>query len=254
MAELRFKLGRQLERAPEFAPTRVITRGDLIYQLDLEHRICRLMRDSHDRREGDFYQLILPETSPSPVRTGLWSGLRRGIVVPSLVGAMLVGAFLVLYPLYPGVKYQVQRKLGSFNQAATAAPGVSATNRLIIPKIGVDTNILEGPSLAVLNHHDGVWHQRGAIAGDNFVIAGHRFKYLPPNTSTLYNLGQLQVGDAILVDWEGKRYVYSVSATELVKQTDISILAPSPTTELTIYTCYDLRQTERTVVIARLAP
>lgn len=253
MAALRFKLGRRLARPPEFTPTRAITRGALTYQLDLTHRICRLVRDSDGTREGVYYQLILPESS-APVRGGLWAGLRRGIVIPSLVGAMLVGAFLVLYPLYPGVKFQVQRKLGGFSQTASAEPGVSATNRLIIPKIGVDTNILEGSSLAVLNHHDGVWHQLGAITGDNFVLSGHRFKYLPPNTSTLYNLGQLQVGDAILVDWEGKRYVYSVSATELIRQSDTSILAPSPTTELTIYTCYDLRQTERTVVIAKLAP
>ncbi len=226
-----------------------------VYQIDPVRRVC-LRRPRHGAGPVEYFELTVegegsaPSPQPEP---RFWRVVARGVGVPVLVTALAVGAFLVLYPLYPAAKFQVQKRLGSFNQAAVASPAVSSSNRVIIPKIGVDTAILEGPSLAILNKHDGVWHQRGAITGDNFVLSGHRFKYLPPNTSTLYNLGQLAVGDAVMVDWLGQRYLYTVSQTERVSQTDTAILAPSSTSELTIYTCYDKRQTERIVVIARPA-
>lgn len=225
--------------------------------VDPIRQIC-LRQPRHGGRSSNFFEIIMGEDNTAavtqaskPRRRHFWRGIRRGVLAPSLVGALVIGAFLVLYPLYPGAKFQVQKRLGSFNQAALATPAVSSTNRVIIPKIGVDTAIQEGPSLAILSKHDGVWHQRGAITDDNFVLSGHRFKYLPPNTSTLYNLGQLQVGDSIVVDWLGQRYLYTVSQTERVSQTNTAILAPSANSQLTIYTCYDKRQTERIVVIAR---
>jgi len=70
----------------------------------------------------------------------------------------------------------------------------SLENRLVIPKIGVDSEILEGSSLDVLLTKEGVWREPYDSTPDqdgNVMIAGHRFQYLPPNTHTFYNLEEV---------------------------------------------------------------
>jgi LPXTG-site transpeptidase (sortase) family protein len=106
----------------------------------------------------------------------------------------------------------------------------------------------------VLNTQDGVWHETGTLQNGNFVLAGHRFKYLPPNTSTLYNLKELTVGDTIIVDWYKTRYIYVVDKTETVRSTDTAVLNQTGGPRLTIYTCANAAQTWRTVVLAHMVP
>lgn len=255
MTSTKFKLGRLLPDPASFGPTQTIVGSRYIYRLDTHNLVChRRPKNWDDEAPAGYYRLIL--ASPPQAKHHLpaaLTALKHGVLMPTLAAGLAAGLLLVLYPLLPGIKYQVQKQLGSFsNTAAVAAPATDG-NRLIIPKIGVSTAILEGPTLAILNKHDGVWHQTGTIT-DNFVVAGHRFKYLPPNTSTFYNLGEIEVGDTILVDWYGIRHIYTVSETKRIDQNDTSILKPTGTSEVTVYTCYDKRQTQRIVVIAKPQP
>jgi LPXTG-site transpeptidase (sortase) family protein len=167
-----------------------------------------------------------------------------------------VAALVVVYPYTPAVQYQLFRASSTGSPQAVqrvVADREIDGNRVIIPKIGVDTPIVEGSSLDVLKTEEGVWHQTGDISGGNFVLAGHRFKYLPPNTSTLYNLDKLAAGDTIAVDWEGRRTIYQVTKLMTVGANDTSILNSDFGQRLTIYTCTDTRQTQRTVAIAQVA-
>ena len=255
MASTKFKLGRLLPAPAEFSPTKTIVGQRYIYRLDSKNLVChRRPKLWDDDTPAGYYQLVLPTRQKHrPKLPAAVVALKHGVLMPTLVAGLIAGLILVLYPLLPGIKYQVQKQLGSFsNTAAVAAPDPTH-NRLIIPKIGVDTTILEGPTLAILGKHYGVWHQTGDITG-NFVVAGHRFKYLPPNTSTFYNLGEIEVGDTVIVDWYGTRHIYTVSQTKQIDQNDTSILKPTGEQQVTVYTCYDKRQTQRIVVIAKPQP
>lgn len=170
---------------------------------------------------------------------------------------VVVTGFLLLYPLYPGVKYHAQEFVAqtfSNNAAlAEAPPALSVDSEVIIPKIGVRTRILDASSLKILDKQEGVWHQLGNI-NHNLVLAGHRFKYLPPNTSTLYNLSQLVVGDSIIVDYDGRRTIYAVSGISTVAASRVDVLNQDGGPRLTIYTCSDKRETHRIVVHANIVP
>jgi LPXTG-site transpeptidase (sortase) family protein len=248
--------GERIERPQDFSVSSSRLTERFSYYLDEEHGYVKAV----PARAGDnapitFYRLI--STMPPPRRRTL-----RRLSLPTkrrslrygLVTLGLTGLALIMYPLYPGAAYQVQKEVHTtilHTTALAAAPEkISETNRIVIPKIGVETTILEGPSLDILNTTDGVWHQTGVLQDGNFVLAGHRFKYLPPNTSTLYNLHDLSLGDTIIIDWFKTRYVYVIDSVMTVPSTDTKVLAQTGGPRLTIYTCTNSSQTMRTVVTA----
>ncbi len=121
-----------------------------------------------------------------------------------------------------------------------------AGNRLVIPKIGVDSAILEGNELEVLDQYEGVWREPGSgdpLSLSNMVLAGHRFQYLPPNTVTFYHLDKLTEGDKIIVYWKEdgiiKDYIYQINRTLMVNPSDTYVRNHNSTNgkEITLYTC-----------------
>lgn len=250
-----FRLGRLVPKPAKFRHNRTVEDVSWLYQIDDKLGIVYRRAKHWDSREPSGYYTFRSVTTVERIKDNLFgTTLKRGIVIPSLVGILLCGMFLIAYPLLPGINFRLQQEFGSFGDIGAYATTDPNHNRVIIPKIGVDTTILEGPSLSILNKKEGVWHQRGRIAGDNFVISGHRFKYLPPNTSTFYNLGEVVAGDLVYIDWYGKRLSYTVVETKRIHQDQNEILEPSKDSKLTIYTCYDKKQTERIVVIATPSP
>lgn len=179
---------------------------------------------------------------------------RRGVhksIVAAASTVATAAAFVVVYPMYPQISYSVGQTIAPpATVNAIAESPVSAGNELRIPKIGVRTAVLESDSLEILNKKEGVWHQSGTLGVDNFVLAGHRWKYLPPNTSTFYHLSKLAEGDTIVIDWFGKRYLYTVKQVLTVHEERTDLIQPTPKPRLTIYTCNDKAETERIVVIA----
>lgn len=124
-------------------------------------------------------------------------------------------------------------------------------NRLLIPKIGVNAEIVEGKSLGIINKA-GVWHEipsTNPTTAGNMVIAGHRFKFLPPNQSTLYSMDKVDVGDEIIIFWEQEKYTYQVYETEVVEPTAVQIRDDHGFKELTIYTCTPLWTTKQRLVV-----
>jgi LPXTG-site transpeptidase (sortase) family protein len=171
---------------------------------------------------------------------------------------------LVVWPFLPAALYQVRHTISTLpvlqnvpavRQLALppyVAPEVTPApqeDTLVIPTIGVSALIRQGTDISILDRVEGVWHQSGALTG-NYVIAGHRFKYLPPNTQTFYNLDKVQVGDSIELWLGGKEKEYVVSQLRTVSNDDVSILNPTVTPQLLIYTCVDLTYSKRLVVIA----
>ncbi len=200
---------------------------------------------------------LFRRSAPKPKQTRFTrrrsTGVRRSIVAAASMVAT-AAAFLIIYPLYPQIQYSVSQTIGATQNAsnALAQSPVATGNELRIPKIGVRTPVLESDSLEILNKKEGVWHQAGTLGVDNFVLAGHRWKYLPPNTSTFYNLDKLASGDTIVIDWFQKRYIYTVKQVLTVSQDRTDLIQPTSQARVTLYTCNDKKETERIVVIADL--
>lgn len=213
---------------------------------------------------------------------------RRGLIVVA-VTLMILGAAFLLYPFVPMIRYAVSKpapeapyetRLSSLTTTPSiatsdpSAPSVPVTinpgtiaqpssgkvkpkpvsNRLVIPKIGVDVEIVEGTNEAVALNQ-GIWRIPGTSTpdkGKNTVLSGHRFRFLS-GSRTLYLLDKVTKGDPIIVYWGGKEYDYVVSDRKIVTPNHVEILDPTTDPRLTIFTCSPLFSTkERLVLFADL--
>lgn len=236
-------------RPDGFTPTRSRVSGPYTYLFDTKIGVgARLARAGSP--EPTVYFQLRP-ARPLPERPNRRPRFAR----PALAGLAAAALVLLVYPYYPAVEYQTQQALRQPARAADTTFPLSNDNQLIIPAIGVRTPIVEGPTLGVLLKHEGVWHQTGALPSGSLVLAGHRFRYLPPNTSTLYNLGHLKPGDVMLADWFGRRYSYQVETVQTIASTDTGVLQQrTKPNHLYVYTCQDYKMTQRILVTAALIP
>jgi sortase (surface protein transpeptidase) len=130
------------------------------------------------------------------------------------------------------------------------------TNQLLIPSIGVNTNVQE----ATLDNYEvalkkGVWRVSDFGApNDNaepIILAAHRFGYLAWTDSyrrknSFYNLPKVETGELIEIDWNQRKYLYEVYAVSKGKV----ILDYSA--DLILYTCQTLTGEEKVFVYAKL--
>lgn len=103
-----------------------------------------------------------------------------------------------------------------------------------IPKIGLDMVVVEGTSTADLRLGPG--HYPGTpLPGQpgNAAIAGHRTTYLHP----FYNLNEMAPGDPIYITTAQGLFKYATTQLMVVDPSDVEVVAPTPTPELTLTTC-----------------
>ena len=189
----------------------------------------------------------------------------------ALLGCIiLVNLYTIVLPLAPRLSYwwrtrntsvatsSVQTYLNKTRTNTTSTPktdDTAAENRLIIPRMLLDTAIIEGSAAnPYANLKKGAWHLPFSATpdqGGNTVIAGHRFTYTE-SQSVFYHLDKLQIGDEIGVQWDGTMYLYKVATTKVVPSTATSVQESTSDTRLTLYTCTPLwNPTDRLVVIAK---
>jgi len=111
--------------------------------------------------------------------------------------------------------------------------------RLLISSITVDLPITVDEKNAEKALKSGAWLIPGTPsppAGGNTVLSGHRFLF-KSGARTLYHLDKVKPGDAIIIEWEGKRYTYEVVEKKVVAPTEVSILNNTEEPMLTIFTC-----------------
>ena len=124
-------------------------------------------------------------------------------------------------------------------------------NYLVIPKIGVHVEIVEGEDASSLAQ--GAWRLPGTSTpdrGGNTVVAAHRFRYAPPYEATFYYLDKLETGDEFSVFWEGKEYRYQVVDSHIVAPTNLDILNDTPTSTFTMVTCSPLFSTSERLIVS----
>ncbi len=132
-----------------------------------------------------------------------------------------------------------------------SVPVGTAIDHLVIPKIGVDKFVVQGTAEADLAQGPGHYPSTvmpGQVG--NAGIAGHRTTYGAP----FFRLNELAIGDPIyLTDTTGTRYTYTVASMHVVSPSDVAVLDPSTTAELTLTTCNPrFSATSRLIVVANL--
>jgi sortase A len=110
--------------------------------------------------------------------------------------------------------------------APIALPG-DAIGIIRIPRLGAKYGyaIVEGVSTDDLKkgpgHYPGTANPGGV---GNFVVSGHRTTYLAP----FNGIGELVVGDAIVIETRDTWYTYLVTKTQTVLPTDTAVVLPVP--------------------------
>ena len=172
---------------------------------------------------------------------------------------------MLVYPFIPLLKYKIDKPEAFYpyetklvNASGPDLPeikdkkkAIPQDNRLVIPKIGVDTLIVEGKNEAAALSK-GAWHiplTSDPEKGGNMVLSGHRFRFRPPNNTTFYLLNEIARGDKFIIYWKGKEYDYEVSETKVIQPTQIEILNNTENPQVTIFTCTPLFTTKQRLVV-----
>lgn len=133
-----------------------------------------------------------------------------------------------------------------------AVPTGAALDHLVIPAIGVDKYVVQGVGESDLMAGPGHYPQT-VLPGQvgNAAIAGHRTTYGAP----FFRLNALKSGDRIIItDTSDHQYTYRVKTLKVVAPTDVAVLDPTRTAELTLTTCNPrFSLTSRLVVVATLS-
>lgn len=109
---------------------------------------------------------------------------------------------------------------------AVVLPG-NAIGIIRIPRLGNNYGfaIVEGVSTDDLKKGPGHYPGSAMPGGvGNFVVSGHRTTYLAP----FNGLGDVVVGDAIVIETRDTYYTYRVNQTESVLPTDVGVVLPVP--------------------------
>jgi LPXTG-site transpeptidase (sortase) family protein len=153
---------------------------------------------------------------------------------------MVIGGAILIYVVSQyWTMYSEQRRLAREWDRQQAQTNVHRTKiiddgltRISVPAINLDAVIVEGTSHKALLRGPG--HLKGTPSpGDlgNSVISGHRDTFFR-------HIYELNKGDIVTVQRDGKAFNYQVTGKEIVQPTDLSVLAPSPDARLTLITCY----------------
>lgn len=143
-------------------------------------------------------------------------------------------------------------------------PAIAAAlpaRRVIIPTIGLDSKVIQlGTTLD--RHGQIAWEtapfavgQHKGLAGPgqngNMVLSGHISS--PSEGAVFTNLGDLKVGQGVIIATDERQYLYRVTDTRIVNPDDLSVLDQTPDPTATLITCWpDKIYSHRLVVTARL--
>ncbi len=163
------------------------------------------------------------------------------------VGLMLAGIVGLVVPF---VSYSVASPDDVLlaGQGTISGP-VSAfgSNRLTIPDVGISMPVLTGGEDVL---EQGAWLV-GAKPGQpgNAVLFGHRFKYLPPLSNTMFRLDGLELGDTFTVRWEDQDLHYRVTEMHVIEPTELWVTGDFGDERVTLITCTPVWSTSHRLVV-----
>ncbi len=166
--------------------------------------------------------------------------------LPSIIATIMIigGLYTLAITITPFILSQtIDQKNNSTTQLISKTENKITENRLYIPKI--DINLPYASGGAETMEHGAWWRkpENGSPKdGGNFVLSAHRFimGLTPRQTlrkSPFYNIDKLAVGDEIVIDYNGARYIYAISEKRSVKPEAIEIEQRTDQPQLTLYSC-----------------
>lgn len=168
------------------------------------------------------------------------SGRRRWAAL-SVVG-LLICSYVLINSFWPAVPASLLEGDSIASRLTTEQPE-SGNNRLYIPQLGVDLDLVEETDDQA--QYSGQAIHRSPVSGDpveggNFVVTAANFRLgLTPDqtrkSSPFYRLDDLNVGDQFYVDYAGKRYAYEIESKTTISQDITDIEARSEDPILTMY-------------------
>lgn len=175
------------------------------------------------------------------VRSLSWQDLRHSFSpVLLIVGALLLGYVgaqygeMFLEQRHLAREWQKQQQQAHQPSARPAAENSEDDGliRLSAPKIDLDSVVVEGTSHRALLLGPGHL-QATPVPGElgNSVITGHRDTFFR-------HIHELEKGDTVLVQRDGKTFRYQVTGKKIVEPDDLSVIRPVPDSQLTLITCY----------------
>lgn len=182
------------------------------------------------------------------------------------ISLILLFTYLALFPLWPQAEYLIMQQLVNDNTKDVREIDLNNINnieiqnddsvlpmvedhKLIIPKIGVNTEINENLSEDGLE--EGVWRKPESSTpdqGGNTVLTAHRFMYTS-GPRTFYHLDKMKVEDKFSINWDGQKYEYEVVKIEVVEDDEMRIEGDSDESIVTLYTCTPLWTSGRRLVV-----
>ncbi len=187
------------------------------------------------------------------LRSHRWA--RRGLSAVS-VGLLATAVGLLGYPVYTNLYHdRVQTRLEdqlaspeikAAYEAGTIEEGDSLT-RIRIPKLNVDTIVVEGTSASALRAGAGHYPTTPLPCEDgNVAIAGHRTTYGKP----FANVDRLKPGDEVILETPIGIHTYKVSREPfVVESTDWSVISQTPTPTLTLTACHPKGSAKQRIVV-----
>lgn len=170
---------------------------------------------------------------------------RKNYILPIIAVIMIAsGIYLLVLISTPLIISQtIDPKNNSTSQLINKTKDKITENRLYIPKIDINLPYASGGA-ETMEH--GAWWRKPENGnpkdGGNFVLSAHRFimGLTPQQTlrkSPFYNIDKLTVGDEMVVDYNGARYIYVISEKRSVKPEAIEIEQRTDQPQLTLYSC-----------------
>ena len=170
---------------------------------------------------------------------------RKNYILPIIAVIMIAsGIYLLVLISTPLIMSQtINPKNNSTSQLISKTKDKITENRLYIPKIDINLPYASGGA-ETMEH--GAWWRKPENGnpkdGGNFVLSAHRFimGLTPQQTlrkSPFYNIDKLMVGDEMVVDYNGARYIYAISEKRSVKPEAIEIEQRTDQPQLTLYSC-----------------
>lgn len=194
----------------------------------------------------------------------------RHHILPPILGfgmfiavlGLLNSQWLMAQAQYRMLKPQSQ----SLYASSTYKPAADSV-KVTIPSINVDAPVVydetsTNEAKVQLALRRGVVHYgNSALPGQvgNIVILGHSSgqAWAPGDYKFVFTLlDKMAVGDRIMLDYKGTRYIYRVAETKVVAPTDISVTHPTTDSQLTLITCTPVgtSKNRRVVVAKQLSP
>ena len=170
---------------------------------------------------------------------------RKNYILPIIAVIMIAsGIYLLVLISTPLILSQtINPKNNSTSQLISKTKDKITENRLYIPKIDINLPYASGGA-ETMEH--GAWWRKPENGnpkdGGNFVLSAHRFimGLTPRQTlrkSPFYNIDKLMVGDEMVIDYNGARYIYVISEKRSVKPEAIEIEQRTDQPQLTLYSC-----------------